>query len=116
VSNQKIETRTIRELCEALNLLESPDEFRRFLTDLCTPMELVAMADRWRVAKQLAREVPYRRIYEKTGVSTATVTRVARSMTRGEGGYMLLINRLGRQVGRHEDESKSVTKEGDLES
>ena len=111
MSNQKIETRTIRELCEALSHLESPEEFRRFLTDLCTPMELVAMADRWRVAKQLARDVPYRRIYEKTGVSTATVTRVARSMTRGEGGYMLLINR----TERHEDEPKSNTKESDLE-
>jgi TrpR-related protein YerC/YecD len=57
-------------------------------------MELVAMADRWRVARLVAKEIPYRKIYEKTGVSTATVTRVARSLARGEGGYQLLLDRL----------------------
>ena len=45
------------------------------------------MADRWRVAQLLAEGMPYREIHENTGVSTATVTRVARALTYGEDGY-----------------------------
>lgn len=52
------------------------------------------MADRWRVARMVSKQMPYRKIYEKTGVSTATITRVARSVARGEGGYQLLLDRI----------------------
>lgn len=90
----KNEARYIRELCHALLLLDSPDSCRRFLTDLCTPGELTALADRWAVARQLERGVAYRKIHDKTGVSTATVTRVARSLERGEGGYRAVLDRL----------------------
>jgi TrpR-related protein YerC/YecD len=101
----KTEQRHVRELCEALHGLTTPDEVRRFLLDLCTPAEMVAMADRWRVAKLLARGIPYRKIYERTGVSTATVTRVARSLDRGEGGYTIALERQGwtSPSGREED-------------
>ena len=84
----------LRELCEALLALESLEECRRFLTDLCTPGELAALADRWHVAQLINRGVPYRRIYDKTGVSTATVTRVARSLAYGEGGYRSVLGKI----------------------
>ena len=48
--------------------------------------------DRWRVAKLVDQEVPYRRIYDKTGVSTATITRVARCLTYGDG-YRRVLDR-----------------------
>ncbi len=90
----KAETRWLSELYDAFLSLESPDECRRFLADLCTPGELTALADRWRVVQLLREGMPYRRIYEKTGVSTATVTRVARSYEHGEGGYLLVLERM----------------------
>ncbi len=95
IVGNKTESRHVRELCDVLSSLGSAEECRRFLMDLCTPAELLAMADRWRVAKLLARGLPYRKIYERTGVSTATVTRVARSLERGEGGYVLALEKQG---------------------
>lgn len=90
----KSEAKHLKELFAAIEALESVDEARRFFVDLCTPAELTAMADRWRVAKLLRRDVPYRKIYETTGVSTATVTRVARTLSQGEGGYEILLARI----------------------
>ncbi len=84
----------LNELCAAFASLLNPEEFRRFLLDLCTPAELAAMADRWKAAKLLKQGLSYRDIYEKSGVSTATVTRVARSLNLGAGGYQLLLNRM----------------------
>lgn len=73
--------------------LESTEEARAFLTDLCTPSELDAMASRWAVIPLLKAGVAYRTIYEETGVSVATITRIARCLTSGEGGYELMYER-----------------------
>ena len=81
----------LSELYTALQELRSAEDFNRFFTDLCTPGELAAMADRWAVARLLYQGVPYRTISEKTGVSTATITRVARAMSYGAGGYRLIL-------------------------
>ncbi len=78
-------------LYAAISKLGTAAECERFLSDLCTPGELDAMADRWEVARLLNRGVPYRDIYSKTGVSTATVTRVARALLHGAGGYSKLL-------------------------
>ena len=93
----KNEAKHLKDLYAAMVSLATVDEARRFLVDLCTPAELTAMADRWRVAKLLQRDVPYRKIYEQTGVSTATVTRVARTLSHGEGGYQIVLSRSGAQ-------------------
>lgn len=81
-----------RVLYEALLKLESVEECQKLFADLCTPSEIESMSDRWLVAQLLTEGIPYRSIYEKTGVSTATVTRVARSLEYGEG-YRLLLQR-----------------------
>lgn len=81
-----------KELYEAFAELKTPAEFKNFLEDLCTPAEIDSMSDRLMVAKLLSRDIPYRTIHEKTGTSTATVTRVARALTYGEG-YRFLLNR-----------------------
>lgn len=81
-------------LYEALLELKTADECRRFFTDLCTPGELSALQDRWSVANLLDQAIPYRSIQKLTGISTATITRVARSLMLGESGYRLILNRL----------------------
>ncbi|NQZ02098.1 MAG: helix-turn-helix domain-containing protein [Bdellovibrionales bacterium] len=62
-------------------------EARAFLQDLCTPKELESLSDRWRVAQLIDKGMSYRDIAEKTSVSTATITRVGRSLKYGEKGY-----------------------------
>jgi TrpR-related protein YerC/YecD len=83
-------------LCEALLKLQSLDEARRFLADLCTPTEVRSFAERWHVARLLDEgKLSYRRISETTGVSTATIVRVARFLREEPYlGYRVVLDRL----------------------
>jgi len=83
-------------LIEALLSLKDAGEMDRFLTDLCTPGELSTLAERWRVARLLdENQLTYRQISEKTGASTATVTRVARFLSQEPAqGYRLVLDRM----------------------
>ena len=85
-----------RTLSEALLSLRTPQEVRAFLEDLCTPAELEAMVDRWRVAQLLDQGLCYRDIRDMTEVSVTTIGRVARFMELGAGGYRTVLNRLGK--------------------
>lgn len=80
-------------LAKALAGLERPADVAAFLVDLCTPAELEALADRWRVVPLLLQGVPYREIHERTGVSVTTVGRVARCLDQGAGGYRAAAKR-----------------------
>ena len=90
-ANQK--SRNESALFEAVAELQNTAECRDFFKDLCTPAELQALADRWRVVGLLQRELPYRQIHELTGVSVTTIGRVARTLLDGRGGYTLVIDR-----------------------
>src|SRR5947207_2125667 len=81
-------------LSKALLALETPQEMRAFLRDLCTPAELEALTDRWRVVAPLWRGVPYREVHERSAVSVTTIGRVARFLGSGNGGYRLVAERL----------------------
>lgn len=81
------------ELMHAISLLKNPEEALQFFTDLCTPAELESMSDRWQVIPLLRQGVPYRSIHEQTGVSVTTITRVARCLSFGTGGYNLIADR-----------------------
>ena len=83
--------------------LDSLAEARRFFADLCTPKELEAMRDRWRVARLIERGLSYREIRETTGVSTATITRVGRALAYGSGGYRRQLDSEGRRRARRKD-------------
>lgn len=74
-------------LAEAMLSLDTAEQVRAFLEDLCTPAELEALGDRWRVVPLLVEERPYREIHELTGVSVTTIGRVARTLEHGAGGY-----------------------------
>ncbi|MGH8148793.1 MAG: YerC/YecD family TrpR-related protein [Steroidobacteraceae bacterium] len=91
-----------RSLCAAVAALGTPEECRAFFRDLCTPAELQAMADRWAVVECLQRGLPYREIHRVTGVSVTTVSRVARFLANGNGGYALAARRL--DAGRAADQ------------
>jgi TrpR-related protein YerC/YecD len=84
-------------LCEALARVDTPDAMRAVLIDLCTPAELRALAERWRVAELLnAGDLSYRDINAQTGVSTTTIGRVARFLRdEPHGGYRLLLEQDG---------------------
>ncbi len=88
-------------LAVALARLKDAAEVRAFLEDLCTPAELEAMGDRWRVVPQLLQGVPYREIHERTKVSVTTVGRVARTLERGAGGYRIAARRLRLPAASH---------------
>jgi len=75
------------DLAAAMLRLESVAQLRAFLEDLCTPAELEAMSDRWKVVPLIAEGVPYREIHDRTLVSVTTIGRVARTLERGAGGY-----------------------------
>ncbi len=73
--------------------LKSRQEAERFFRDLCTIPELHTLAHRWEVAKLLDQGVHYADIAERTGASTATITRINSWRRFGTGGYRLLLDR-----------------------
>jgi TrpR-related protein YerC/YecD len=87
-------------LCDALLALHARAEVRALLLDLCTPAELEALSDRWRVVPLLLEGLPYREIHDRTAVSVTTIGRVARCLGQGEGGYRLAAQRLGLSLER----------------
>lgn len=88
-----------RDLCSAFLLLKTDNEVARFLKDLCTPQEISDLADRWQVCRLLeAGNLSYRQIQQKTGVSLATISRVARFLkNEPHHGYIAILNRMKRQ-------------------
>jgi TrpR-related protein YerC/YecD len=100
-------------LFKAIASLESSEEVSNFFEDLCTPAEIQAMADRWEVVGWIKKQIPYRKIYEETGVSATTVGRVARCITRGSGGYELVYERLHKRKNYEKVSTKNcITKKG----
>ena len=81
-------------------LLQTKEECERFFDDLCTGPELKALAQRLEVAKLLKEQNVYSKIVEKTGASTATISRVNRSLQYGASGYDIVFERLEQQDGK----------------
>lgn len=81
-------------LSQAISKLDDANDIKRFIEDLCTPAEIEAMVDRWRVAQLLDKGLSYRHIRDLTEVSVTTIGRVARYMERGEGGYRVALDSL----------------------
>lgn len=82
------------QLFEAILCLEDTDECYRFFEDLCTVSELKSLAQRLEVAKMLQDNWTYGVIASRTGASTATISRVKRSLNYGADGYKLILKRL----------------------
>ncbi|MBQ3373083.1 MAG: TrpR-like protein [Oscillospiraceae bacterium] len=84
-----------RQMYEALLTMETVDEMMKFFDDLCTVTEIVAMEQRFQVAVCLSKGMIYNDILNQTGASSATISRVNRSLQYGNGGYDLAFERLG---------------------
>ena len=85
------------ELYKAVLTLETVEECMKFFDDLCTVTELSAMEQRFEVATCLHKGMIYNEILEKTGASSATISRVNRSLSgrNSYGGYDIVFERMG---------------------
>lgn len=91
---KEINDKNIAALFKAVLTLENTDECLRFFSDLCTISELKSMSQRMEVALMLREGSVYTDIAEKTGASTATISRVNRCINYGSDGYNLVIDRM----------------------
>jgi len=82
-------------LFDAIVTLGDREDAARFFRDLCTYRELEEMSSRWAVVRLLEQGIPYREIHDRTGVSTATITRINQWLQHGTGGYRAMLERLG---------------------
>jgi len=91
-SNRRIEDSA---MYKAILTLKTEEECRKFMEDLCSITEIMAMEQRFEVAKLLNKGMIYNAIMEKTGASSAIISRVNRSLQYGAGGYGVAFERLG---------------------
>ncbi|WP_297201769.1 YerC/YecD family TrpR-related protein [uncultured Flavonifractor sp.] len=84
-------------LYQAILTLKDLDECRKFFSDLCTVAELRAMEQRFEVAMLLSDGMIYNDILERTGASSATISRVNRSLQYGADGYQAVLPRVKEQ-------------------
>lgn len=92
--NKKIRTDAVDFLFDAIMSLENREECYNFFEDLCTVNELLSLSQRFEVAAMLREHKTYLEIADKTGASTATISRVNRSLNYGNDGYELIFNRM----------------------
>ena len=96
--NNKIKTASVDFLFDAILSLKDKEECYIFFEDICTINELLSLSQRFEVAKMLTQKKTYLEIAEKTGASTATISRVNRSLNYGNDGYELIFGRLEKKA------------------
>ena len=92
--NKKIRTNAVDHLFDAILSLREKEECYTFFEDLCTVNELLSLSQRFEVATMLRDRKTYLEIADKTGASTATTSRVNRSLNYGNDGYEMVFNRM----------------------
>ncbi|MBS4936797.1 TrpR YerC/YecD [Lachnospiraceae bacterium oral taxon 096] len=92
--NKKIKTEAVDHLFQAILTLRNEEECYTFFEDVCTVNELLSLSQRYEVAKMLRERKTYLEIAERTGASTATISRVNRSLNYGNDGYDLVFERI----------------------
>lgn len=92
--NKKIKTEAVDFLFDAILSLQNREECYSFFEDVCTVNELLSLSQRFEVAKMLREQKTYLEIAEKTGASTATISRVNRSLNYGNDGYDMVFERM----------------------
>ncbi len=90
----KLETSEMDYLVDAIRSLKTREEVYRFLEDVCTIIEIKAMEQRLQVARMLKERRTYLDIASSTGASTATISRVNRSLNYGNNGYKVVFERV----------------------
>ncbi len=92
--SKTVRTEAVDHLFEAILTLQNKEECYTFFQDVCTINELLSLSQRYEVAKMLREKKTYLEIAEKTGASTATISRVNRSLNYGCDGYDMVFARL----------------------
>ena len=92
--SKKLRSEAVDRLFDAILCLENREECYTFFEDICTINELLALSQRFEVAHMLREQKTYLDIAEKTGASTATISRVNRSLNYGNDGYDLVFSRI----------------------
>lgn len=92
-----IKTEAVKELFEAILTLENVDECFDFFEDVCTVNEVLSIAQRFSVARMLKDNKTYLEVAKETGASTATISRVNRSLNYGNDGYDMVLSRMNKK-------------------
>jgi len=90
----KKNNKRIGELIEAVLALNNRNEAKKFFRDLLTESELIEFGNRWKAARMLSEKIPYTKIEKETGLSSTTVARVSDWLSKGTGGYKLMLNKI----------------------
>ncbi len=88
------QTKDVDNLFKAILSLKTTEECYRFFEDICTNREVLDIAQRLKAADMLRDGKNYAEVYAETGMSTATISRVSKSLERGQGGYDLVLERM----------------------
>lgn len=92
--SKKIRTDAVNHLFDGILSLENREECYTFFEDVCTINELLSLSQRFEVARMLREQKTYLDIADKTGASTATISRVNRSLNYGNDGYDMVFSRI----------------------
>ena len=92
--SKNVHTEAVNHLFDAILSLENKEECYRFFEDVCTVNELLSLSQRYEVARMLRAQKTYLDIAEKTGASTATISRVNRSLNYGNDGYDMVFEQV----------------------
>ncbi|MBP3878972.1 MAG: TrpR YerC/YecD [Lachnospiraceae bacterium] len=92
--NKKLHTEEVDNLFDAILCLKNREECYKFFEDVCTINEILSLSQRFEVAGMLRKKHTYLDISEKTGASTATISRVNRSLNYGNNGYDIVWARM----------------------
>lgn len=95
--NKKVRTAAVDFLFDAVLCLKDREECYSFFEDICTVNELLSISQRFEVAAMLKNHRTYLEIAEKTGASTATISRVNRSLHYGNDGYETVFKRMDKK-------------------
>ncbi len=102
--SKDIHTEAVDQLFEAILTLNTVEECYTFFEDACTINELLSFSQRFEVARMLRDEKTYLEISKKTGASTATISRVNRSLIYGNDGYDMVLKRMAEKDGSGKEE------------
>lgn len=94
--SEKIRNQEMDDLFKAILTLKDEEECYKFFMDICTINELQSLVQRFDVAKMLREKKTYQEIAKETGASTATISRVNRSLNYGNDGYATVLERMGK--------------------
>ena len=92
--SKNVHTEAVNHLFDAFLSLQNKEDGYRFFEDVCTVNELLSLSQRYEVARMLRAQKTYLDIAEKTGASTATISRVNRSLNYGNEGYDMVFERV----------------------